>query len=84
MKRRTLKNMPYDIYVAITDQDNNELFLSKNHFNEYILTKFRNSDSLIKFNSEETAYKWINHNMPYFQHILNKFQSYTIEPKQVL
>ena len=76
--------MPYNIYVTITDQDNNELFLSKNHFNEYILTKFRNSDNFIKFNSEETAYKWINHNMPYFQHILNKFQSYTIEPKQVL
>lgn len=76
--------MPYNIYVSITDQDNNELFLAKNHFNEYILTKFRNSDNFIKFNSEETAYKWINHNMPYFQHILNKFQSYTIEPKQVL
>lgn len=76
--------MPYNIYVSITDQDNNELFLTKNHFNEYILTKFRNSDNFIKFNSEETAYKWINHNMPYFQHILNKFQSYTIEPKQVL
>ena len=52
--------------------------------NEYILTKFHNSDNLIKFNSEETAYKWINHNMSYFQYILNKFQSYTIEPKQVL
>lgn len=76
--------MPYNIYVSITDQDNNELFLTKNHFNEYILTKFRNSDNFIKFNSEETAYKWINYNMPYFQHILNKFQSYTIEPKQVL
>lgn len=76
--------MPYNIYISITDQDNNELFLTKNHFNEYILTKFRNSDNFIKFNSEETAYKWINHNMPYFQHILNKFQSYTIEPKQVL
>lgn len=76
--------MPYNIYISITDQDNNELFLAKNHFNEYILTKFHNSDNLIKFNSEETAYKWINHNMPYFQYILNKFQSYTIEPKQVL
>jgi hypothetical protein len=84
MKRRTLKNMPYNIYISITDQDNNELFLTKNHFNEYILTKFHNSDNLIKFNSKETAYKWINHNMSYFQYILNKFQSYTIEPKQVL
>ena len=55
--------MPYNIYISITDQDNNELFLAKNHFNEYILTKFHNSDNLIKFNSEETAYKWINHNM---------------------